>query len=313
MALTCDVNLQLQDEHDPLLKHRTNNNNNDPLENMQFQPVDGDGDGDCSSLGDLSSVVPQGKPSHSFHMRYSDGGRPCGVTKNEFAYHLLSVDDVDGAFEESKASLKQRFHALARENESLKWRIDMLEQENQSLRPNQVWLGNKPFYRQRHQMPTIRPSRLMGSFGPRAVNVNGKLWFQDNGEWGTYVGEPLNSNDHRQGNGVMTYASGSTYEGGFVANKYHCEKAIHRCGGDCFEGPYNDGKRNGKVCINRYADGCVEYGSWYEGFPSGEGVLWSSDRSEAYRVIDGEKKGGISLAAAGKIAKERFNLPVPKM
>ena len=90
MALTCDVNLQLQDEHDPLLKHRTNNNNNDPLENMQFQPVDGDGDGDCSSLGDLSSVVPQGKPSHSFHMiaRDSDGSRPCGVTRNEFAYQL---------------------------------------------------------------------------------------------------------------------------------------------------------------------------------------------------------------------------------
>ena len=154
MALTCDVNPQTQIQQDE----------HDPLKNMQLQPVDGDGDSDCSSLGDLLSVVPQGRPSHySFHMigRDIDSSRQCGVIRNEFVHtNLLSVD-VDGAYRESEASLKQRVDALARENESLRWCIEMLEQENQSLRPDQVWMGNKPLYRQRHHRPTITPPRVM--------------------------------------------------------------------------------------------------------------------------------------------------------
>lgn len=278
----------------------------DSLEGLPFQPVVGDGD--CGSLDDLS----QDRLSHSFHMigRDGDSSQQCGGVMDEFVDHL-------GAHEESETSLEQRFDALKWENELLKRRNDMLEQKNQSLMQmhDQVWLGSKPLHRRRHQMPT-RPRhvpRLMGSFGSRAVTADGKLWFQDNGEWGFYVGDPLDSNDHRQGNGVMTYASGSTYEGGFVGNKYHCERAIHRCGGDCFEGPYNDGRRNGEVCIYQYADGCIEYGSWYEGLPSGVGVLWSSDCNNAYQVINGELKGDITLAVAEKIAKERFNLAVPQM
>ena len=271
----------------------------DSLEGLPFQLVDGDGD--CGSLDDLS----QDRLSHSFHMIGRDGD---SFHHDEFVDHL-------GAHEESEASLKQRFDALKWENELLKRRNAMLEQKNQSLMHDQVWLGSKPLHRRRHQMPT-RPRHvpgLMGSFGSRAVSADGKLWFQDNGEWGFYVGDPLDSNGHRQGNGVMTYASGSTYEGGFVGNKYHCERAIHRCGGGCFEGPYYDGRRNGDVCIYRYADGSIEYSSWYEGLPSGVGVWWSSDRNIAYQVINGERKGGITLDVAEKIAKERFNLPIPQI
>lgn len=277
----------------------------DSLEGLPFQPVVDDGD-----CGSLDEDLSQDKLSHSFHMigRDGDSSQQYGGVMNEFVDHL-------GAHEKSEPSLKQRFDALKRENELLKQRNDMLEQKNQSLMHDQVWLGGKPLHRRRYQTPT-RPRhvpRLLGLFGSRAVTADGKLWFQDNGEWGFYVGDPLDSNDHRQGNGVMTYVSGSIYEGGFVGNKYHSERAIHRCGGDCFEGPYFDGRRNGKVCIYRYADGCIEYGSWFEGLPSGVGVMWSTDRKNAYQVINGELEGAITLAVAEKIAKETFNLAVPQM
>jgi len=157
-------------------------------------------------------------------------------------------------------------------------------------------------------------SILQNFFSSKAVTADGKLWFKDNGEWGTYVGDPLDSNGDRQGNGKMTYASGSTYEGGFVNNKYHCDKGIYRWDdGDYFEGPWKDGERDGAVCIYRKADGGVEYSAYVAGQATGKGIFWEPDRKKAYQIIDGEQKGGMSIAVATKFAKEKFNLPVPKI
>ncbi|KAK1747973.1 phosphatidylinositol-4-phosphate 5-kinase-related protein [Skeletonema marinoi] len=156
-------------------------------------------------------------------------------------------------------------------------------------------------------------SRIMGLFRSKAVTADGKLWFKDNGEWGTYEGDPLDGNGDRQGNGKMTYASGNTYEGGFLNNTYHSEKGIYRWSdGDYFEGPWKDGERDGAVCIYRKADGTVEYSAYVAGQASGDGVYWSSDRKKAFKFVNGEQKGGMSLAAAEKLAKEKFSLPVPK-
>jgi hypothetical protein len=156
-------------------------------------------------------------------------------------------------------------------------------------------------------------SRIMGLFRSKAVTADGKLWFKDNGEWGTYEGDPLDDNGDRQGNGKMTYSSGDTYEGGFVNNKYHGEKGIYKWSdGDYFEGPWKDGERDGAVCIYRKEDGTVEYSAYVAGEATGEGIHWSPDRKKAFKFFNGEQKGAISLAAAEKLAKEKFNLPVPK-
>jgi len=156
-------------------------------------------------------------------------------------------------------------------------------------------------------------SLIMGLFRSKAVTADGKLWFKDNGEWGTYEGDPLDGNGDRQGNGKMTYSSGNTYEGGFLNNTYHSEKGIYRWSdGDYFEGPWKDGERDGAVCIYRKADGTVEYSAYVAGQASGDGVYWSSDRKKAFKFVNGEQKGGMSLAAAEKLAKEKFSLPVPK-
>ena len=156
-------------------------------------------------------------------------------------------------------------------------------------------------------------SRIMGLFRSKAVTADGKLWFKDNGEWGTYTGDPLDSNGDRQGNGKMTYSSGNTYEGGFVNNKYHTDKGIYKwADGDYFEGPWKEGERDGAVCIYIKADGGVEYSAYVSGQATGEGIHWSPDRKKAFKFVDGEQKGGLSLAAAEKMTKEKFNLPVPK-
>ena len=111
----------------------------------------------------------------------------------------------------------------------------------------------------------------------------------------------------------MTYSSGNTYEGGFVNNKYQCERGIYRwVDGDVFEGPWKGGERDGAVCIYRKTDGGVEYSAYVAGEASGDGIFWEPDRKKAFKLLNGEQKGQMSLAAAEKLAKEKFNLPVPK-
>ena len=155
-------------------------------------------------------------------------------------------------------------------------------------------------------------SRIIGLFRSKTVTADGKLWFKDNGEWGTYEGDPLDDNGDRQGSGKMTYSSGNTYEGGFVDNKFHCDKGIYKWyDGDFFEGPWRGGEREGNICIYRTADGTTEYSAYVAGQATGEGIHCSADRKKYFRLLNGQKQGGISLAAAEKLAREKFNLSLP--
>ena len=81
---------------------------------------------------------------------------------------------------------------------------------------------------------------------------------------------------------------------------------------DVFEGPWKSGERDGAVCIYRKTDGGVEYSAYASGEASGDGIFWEPDRKKAFKLLNGEQKGQMSLAAAEKLAKEKFNLPVPK-
>lgn len=141
-------------------------------------------------------------------------------------------------------------------------------------------------------------------------DANGKPMFKDHGEWGSYEGV-IDENGKRQGKGKMTYTCGNYYDGEFVDDKFHGDNGIHHwADGDEYEGSWKNGERNG-VGIFRSADGSVNYSTYEDGMHSGEGVSWSADRKSAHKMIDGAEKNGISLALAEKVAKEKFNLPVP--
>jgi hypothetical protein len=149
-----------------------------------------------------------------------------------------------------------------------------------------------------------------GLFAKRKVGPDGELMFKDYGEWGTYDGEVEAVSGNRQGKGKMTYASGAYYEGGFVNDKFHGEKGVyHWSDGDEYEGGWKDMERHG-IGIFRSADGTVEYHMMEMGVVQGESIGWDAERKKAHKTMD-EKKVEVSLGVAEKMAKERFNLPVP--
>ncbi|KAL7523765.1 hypothetical protein ACHAXR_001046, partial [Thalassiosira sp. AJA248-18] len=154
--------------------------------------------------------------------------------------------------------------------------------------------------------------RLLGKlFSSRRVGSDGTLLFKDNGEWGSYNGE-VDASGNRQGKGKMTYDTGNYYEGGFVDDKFHGDQGVyHWSDGDEYEGSWKDGERNGKGSFKK-ADGTVEYSMYEKGTSVGDGVTWSADRQTAHKVLNGEKKGEISLPMAEKLAKDMFDLPVPE-
>ena len=151
---------------------------------------------------------------------------------------------------------------------------------------------------------------LKKMFSKGKKDANGKPMFKDHGEWGSYEGV-IDENGKRQGKGKMTYTSGNFYDGEFVDDKFHCDKGIHHwVDGDEYEGQWKNGERQG-IGMFRSADGSVSYSTYEGGMTVGEGVAWSADRKTAHKMIDGVIKTGISLALAEKLAKEKFNLPVP--
>ncbi|KAL7548590.1 hypothetical protein ACHAWF_011870, partial [Thalassiosira exigua] len=159
--------------------------------------------------------------------------------------------------------------------------------------------------------PTKSVGFLGRMFGTKKMGPDGKMMFYDNGEWGTYDG-PLDSDRNREGTGKMSYESGNAYEGGFVGDRYHGARGVYRWSdGDEYDGPWEGGERHGKGTF-RFADGRVDYSTYKRGSHVGVGVGWSPDRKTAYKLIAGEKENEISLAMAEKLAKDKFDLPVPE-
>jgi len=164
--------------------------------------------------------------------------------------------------------------------------------------------------------PSLKSSLgIMSSLGrifqSRRIGPDGKARFKDNSEWGSYIGD-FDAAEKRHGQGKMVYESGHFYEGGFVDDKYHGDKGIYRWSdGHEYEGSWKDGERHG-IGIFHVADGNVNYSLYEKGSCKGVGVAWSADRKTAHKVLDGEKKDEISLNMAEKLARDKFDLPVPK-
>jgi len=136
--------------------------------------------------------------------------------------------------------------------------------------------------------------------------------FGDSGDFGFYEGE-LNETGHRHGRGKITYDNGNYYEGDFVNNKFQGEHGIYRWfDGDEQEGSWLEGERHGTSIFRSASDGAVEYAKYVNGKASGEGVWWSADRKTARKLVDGLKSSDISLTMAEKLAKDKFDLPVPE-
>lgn len=151
---------------------------------------------------------------------------------------------------------------------------------------------------------------LFQIFQRSRVGPDGKPQFKDNGDWGSYAGV-FNGSGQRHGNGKMTYVSGNYYEGGFVEDKFHCDKGVyHWSDGDEYEGAWAEGERNG-IGIFRAANGSVEYSTFEKGSHVGEGLWWSPDRRKAYSLVDGDKKSEMLAEEAATIANAKFGLPVP--
>ena len=158
---------------------------------------------------------------------------------------------------------------------------------------------------------TGKPRLFKRLFSSKTVGPDGKPMFKDNGDWGSYEGD-VDQSGNRQGNGKMTYVSGSIYEGGFVDDKFHGDKGSYRWSdGDEYEGGWKDGERQG-VGVFRSADGTVEYSIYEMGATKGGGLVWSADRKTAHKTVDGEKTTEMLVEEAVEFAKEIFDLPVPE-
>merc|ERR1712161_34573 len=148
-------------------------------------------------------------------------------------------------------------------------------------------------------------------FRQKTVGPDGKPIYKDNGDWGSFIGE-LNASGERHGQGTMVYESGSVYAGAFANDKYSGSKGVFTWSdGDEHEGEWKDGERTGKG-IFRKADGSVEYSIYIAGSREGAGVMWSADRKTATKLMEQEYETEISLPMAEKMAKEKFNWPVPE-
>ena len=138
---------------------------------------------------------------------------------------------------------------------------------------------------------------------------HGNRMHKDNGEWGSWNGE-LDSNGQRVGNGIMTYEVGATYDGDFENDKYNGFGTYTWPDNDIYEGGWLNGERHG-VGIFRSHDGSVEYCSFENDAPKGEGVVWEANRKTAHRLEDGVRTKEISVAKAKQLSKELFDLPIP--
>ena len=135
--------------------------------------------------------------------------------------------------------------------------------------------------------------------------------YRDHGEWGYYDGA-LDGAGRRCGPGQMTYDSGNTYEGPFADDAYEGAGGVYRwADGDVQEGGWRGGERHG-TGVFRGRDGRVAYATYEAGATTGEGVTWSADRTVAHRTTDGVEGDEMSRAAAERLARERFGLPVPE-
>ena len=117
---------------------------------------------------------------------------------------------------------------------------------------------------------------------------------------GVYEGQWRNAAP--DGHGKMTLKNGSHYEGNWKDGKWHGPGIVRPVNGGEWEGTFQLGKCT--VGTLRRPNGELEIGRYESVNPDDvkEGVWWSIDRRDVWKVESGQKKEKIDFAAAVEIA-----------
>ncbi|KOO21582.1 radial spoke head 1-like protein [Chrysochromulina tobinii] len=128
----------------------------------------------------------------------------------------------------------------------------------------------------------------------------------------TYEGQ-YNEAGQREGQGKLTLANGSLYEGEFKADEYHGLGRKMDKNGDGFEGEFCSGVMHGEGTM-WYASGDVYKGTWQHGLYSGHGVYKEASSGDQYsgEWKQGVREGkGIKTFGDGEFMVSRFAGDVP--
>ena len=87
---------------------------------------------------------------------------------------------------------------------------------------------------------------------------------------------------------MYMYACGDVYAGEYTGGKRDGRgKYMYAASGDVYEGEYKQGRMEGRGAY-LLADGSVEIGRYRAGADHGEGVRWTPDRTQAFRLHNGK-------------------------
>ena len=146
-----------------------------------------------------------------------------------------------------------------------------------------------------------------------------------------YEGEWTGSK--KEGRGTYRFARDAVYEGEWRAGQQEGRGSYRSSGGDVYEGAWKAGKKEGRGTYRyarsgdvyegewkahkkegrgtyTHADGEVEVGFYKQDIDAGEGVRWSADGLQVWRLRDGKVVAAISPEEAWQTA-QRFSLPIP--
>jgi len=259
-------------------------------------------DGERKGIGAFKSVKEH-TVEYSIYDNGSTVGESLSFNTETKIYHLMkdSKKKMEITLEEAKKLCQDRFHLPV---------PTAAAASASSATPSSATASSAPAAAGALPKEPGFLGRYLAKDGAGAVGRDGKLRFKDNAEWGTYEGDLDPSGKMRQGRGVMTYQSGNAYDGLFAGNAYHGPGTYKWLDGDACECSWKDGERDG-VVILRYANGETQYDTFENAEVAGDSLLWSADRSTAFKMVDGDKRNPISPGMAQKMARDKFDLPVP--
>lgn len=140
-----------------------------------------------------------------------------------------------------------------------------------------VWWSNGS--QSQSQQQQQQPNRYKGEWQNVQYHGSGCRFYSD----GTiYKGEFHQG--VRQGQGSVRYINGDYFEGDWYGNLMHGKGKyyyVHSCR---FEGSFANSKRSGKG-ETYYPSGRLEIGLYANGDAYGDGVMWSRNRSQAWRIV----------------------------
>ena len=122
-----------------------------------------------------------------------------------------------------------------------------------------------------------------------------------------YEGEWKAGNE--EGRGTCRYASGTIYEGMWMAGQQEGPGTCTFADGDIYQGEWKACKREGRGSF-QLVNGNVLVGFFKQDVPEGEGLIFSADRLQAARLLDGKKVEDISPEMAKGKALQ-LSLPIP--